>query len=196
MVQRSLKEDIRTAFATPGTWPTIRRYLVNTIFDSTFVMLGIVIGSAFSTDPNLRIIIVTILTSSVALGISTGVSTYEAENLEQKKRIAEIERAMLRQLEDTHIGRSARISMLIISFIIFLAPLVVGGIILTPFLLLDESQIITEAYVAIGLAITVLFVTGVLMGRSGKRNPILQGARMALIGAIAFLICFYIESLI
>ncbi len=71
----------------PGTWPTIRRYLVNTIFDSTFVMLGIIIGSAFTSDPNIRLTVVTMLTSSVALGISTGVSTYEAENLEQNKRL-------------------------------------------------------------------------------------------------------------
>lgn len=196
MVRKRITDGMRAALATPGTWPTIRRYMVNTIFDSTFVMLGIIIGSAFSSDPDLRVIIVTILTSSVALGISTGVSTYEAENLEQKKRIGEIERAMLRPLDDTHIGRSARFSMLLISFLIFLAPLLVGAIILTPFVLLDESQIVTEAYIAIGLAISILFVTGMLMGRSGRRNPLVQGIRMALIGAAAFLICFYIESIV
>lgn len=179
----------------PGTWPTIRRYLVNTIFDSTFVMLGIIIGSAFSSDPNIRLTVVTILTSSVALGISTGVSTYEAENLEQNKRIDEIERAMLRPLDDTHIGRSARSSMLLISFVIFLAPLLVGLVILSPFLLLNE-EIVTAAWIAIALAIGVLFITGVLMGRSGGRNPLVQGARMAFIGAIAFVICFYIEKLV
>jgi len=182
--------------ATPGTWPTIRRYMVNTVFDSTFVTLGIIIGSVFSGDPNLRLTIATILTSSVALGISTGVSTYEAENLEQNKRIDEIEKAMLRPLDDTHIGRSARSSIFVISFFIFLAPLFVGLVILSPFLLLDEAQILTAAWIAIALAITVLFVTGILMGRSGGRNPLVQGARMAVIGIIAFVICFYIESLV
>ncbi len=179
----------------PNTWPTIRRYLVNTVFDSTFVMLGIIIGSAFSSDPNVRLTVVTILTSSVALGISTGVSTYEAENLEQNKRLDEIERAMLRPLDNTHIGRSARTSMLLISFFIFLAPLIVGTIILSPFILLNED-IMTAAWIAIALAIIILFTTGVLMGRSGGRNPWVQGARMAVIGAIAFVICFYIEQLV
>lgn len=195
MVRNRISDGIKAAMSLPGTWPTIRRYLVNTIFDSTFVMLGIIIGSAFSSDPNIRLTVVTILTSSVALGISTGVSTYEAENLEQNKRIDEIERAMLRPLDDTHIGRSARSSMLLISFVIFLAPLLVGLVILSPFILLNE-EIVTAAWIAIALAIGVLFTTGVLMGRSGGRNPWVQGARMAFIGAIAFVICFYIEKLV
>ena len=195
MVRNRISEGIRAALSTPGTWPTIRRYLVNTVFDSTFVMLGIIIGSAFSSDPNTRLTVVTILTSSVALGISTGVSTYEAENLEQSKRIDEIERAMLRPLDDTHIGRSARSSMLLISLVIFLAPLLVGLVILSPFLLIDGGAM-TAAWIAIGLAIGVLFITGVLMGRSGGRNPWIQGARMAFIGVIAFVLCYYIEKLV
>jgi predicted membrane protein (TIGR00267 family) len=194
MVRGRITEGIRSALSVPGTWPTLRRYIVNTIFDSTFVMLGIIIGSAFSSEPNIRLTIVTILTSSVALGISTGVSTYEAESLEQNKRLDEIERAMLRPLDDTHLGRSARSSMLLISFFIFLAPLTVGLVILTPFLINDD--IVVAAWIAIALAISVLFITGVLMGRSGGRNPWLQGARMAVIGAIAFVICFYIEKLV
>jgi predicted membrane protein (TIGR00267 family) len=195
MVRNRISEGIKAALSMPGTWPTIRRYLVNTVFDSTFVMLGIIIGSAFSGDPNTRLTIVTILTSSVALGISTGVSTYEAENLEQSKRIDEIEKAMLRPLDDTHIGRSARSSMLLISLVIFMAPLLVGLVILSPFVLL-QTDITTAAWIAIALAIGVLFTTGVLMGRSGGRNPWVQGARMAIIGAIAFVICFYIEKLV
>jgi predicted membrane protein (TIGR00267 family) len=195
MVRSRISEGIRAAMSLPGTWPTIRRYLVNTIFDSTFVMLGIIIGSAFTSDPNIRLTVVTILTSSVALGISTGVSTYEAENLEQNKRIDDLEKAMLRPLNDTHIGRSARSSMMLISFVIFLAPLLVGLVILTPFILLKDD-IVLAAWAGIALAISVLFITGVLMGRSGGRNPWVQGLRMAFIGGIAFVICYYIESIL
>ena len=195
MVRSRISEGIRAAMSLPGTWPTIRRYLVNTIFDSTFVMLGIIIGSAFTSDPNIRLTVVTILTSSVALGISTGVSTYEAENLEQSKRIDDLEKAMLRPLNDTHIGRSARSSMMLISFVIFLAPLLVGLVILTPFILLKDD-IVLAAWAGIALAISVLFITGVLMGRSGGRNPWVQGLRMAFIGGVAFVICYYIESIL
>lgn len=49
------------------------------------MLLGIVVGAAFAIDINLSIILVTMATSSLALGISTGVSVYEAESLERER---------------------------------------------------------------------------------------------------------------
>jgi hypothetical protein len=86
---------MRAVLDEPGTGPTLRRFFVNTIFDSTFVILGILIASAFSSEPNLRLVIVTITTSSVALGISTGISVFEAETMEQAIKMKDMERAML-----------------------------------------------------------------------------------------------------
>ncbi len=48
-------------------------FFINTLFDSTFALLGVIIGSAFTTNPDLRPIIGTLVASSVALGISTSV---------------------------------------------------------------------------------------------------------------------------
>jgi hypothetical protein len=47
------------------------------------------------------------LTTSVALGISTGVSVYEAESLEQKA-IADLEKALFMDLPDTNIQKIAQ----------------------------------------------------------------------------------------
>jgi predicted membrane protein (TIGR00267 family) len=195
-VSTRLRGRVRAALSMPETGPTMRRYFVNTIFDSTFVLLGIVIGSAFSEVPNLHVVVVTILTSSVALGISTGVSVFEAETLEQRRRIDEIERALLRSLEDTYIGKSSRSSILLISGVNFLAPVIACGLILAPFLLIAPGDIRTAAWVAVGLAISLLFVVGLFIGRQGNRNPWLGGVRMAAVGLAAFVICFYIESII
>jgi predicted membrane protein (TIGR00267 family) len=166
------------------------------MFDSTFVMLGIIIAGAFNETPQLRIVIATILSSAVALGISTGVSVFEAENLEQGRRIDEIEKAMLRSMEETHIGRSSRSSIYLIALVNFMAPIITGTVILTPFLIFSAIEIRTAAWTAVGLAIALLFLTGYFMGRAGKRNPWIQAMRMALIGVGAFIICFYIESVV
>jgi len=64
----------------PETGPALRRYFVNTIFDSTFVILGVIIGSAFSPDPSYSLVIAIVLTSSFALGISTGVRRMSGKN--------------------------------------------------------------------------------------------------------------------
>jgi predicted membrane protein (TIGR00267 family) len=196
MARRRMRERIEAALSLPETWPSIRRYFVNTMFDSTFVMLGIIIAGAFNDIPNLRVVIATILSSAVALGISTGVSVFEAENLEQGRRIDEIEKAMLRSMEETHIGRSSRSSIYLIALVNFMAPIVTGAVILAPFLVFAAIDIRTAAWTAVVLAITLLFLTGYFMGRAGKRNPWIQAIRMGLVGVAAFIICFYIESIV
>jgi predicted membrane protein (TIGR00267 family) len=187
---------LRAVLDEPETGPTLRRFFVNTIFDSTFVILGILIASAFSSEPNLHIVIVTIVTSSVALGISTGISVYEAETMEQGIKMREMERAMLTSLEDTHIHRTSRLTILLISAVNFCAPVIAGTLTLIPFLVVGEQDIRLAAYISLGLAISILFVVGAVMGRAGGRNPLAQGARMAVAGVAAFLLCFWIESLL
>jgi predicted membrane protein (TIGR00267 family) len=196
MVKNRIKGRLEAALSMPETRPAIRRYFVNTIFDATVVFLGIIIGSALSGSPNLHLIVATILTTAVALGISTGFSIFEAESLEQNRRMDEIERALLRSLENTNIGKSTRSSILLISMVNFLAPITAGLIILAPFLFVGQEGIVTAAWVGVGLAFSILFVTGLFMGRTSHKNPWIQGVRMALVGVIVFVICFYIEKLV
>ena len=196
MAEEGLGDQIRSVLRAPETGPTMRRFFVNTIFDSTFVILGILIASAFGTDPDLRLITATIITSSVALGISTGVSVHEAETMEQSLKMKEMERAMLHPLGNTRIGRTSQLTIFLISGVNFLAPLAAGLITLTPFLVLGEGGVRTAATISVGLAMLILFVVGAMMGRSGGRNPWKQGARMTLAGVGAFIICYWIESLL
>ncbi|MDD1770732.1 MAG: hypothetical protein LUO79_06580 [Methanomassiliicoccales archaeon] len=190
-----LRGRIQAALSLPTTGPSIRRYFVNTIFDATFVMLGVIIGSAFSENPNIHIITVTIITSAVALGISTGVSVFEAESMEQRIRLGEIEKALLRSLEDTHIGRSSRTSIYLIAGLNLLAPITAGILIVAPFLMFS-GDIVMAAWTAVALALLVLFTTGYFMGKQGKRNPWVQGGRMAVVGAVAFVVCYLIQTLV
>jgi predicted membrane protein (TIGR00267 family) len=196
MVADRFRRRMRAVLDEPETGPTLRRFYVNTIFDSTFVILGILIASAFSSEPSLRLVIVTITTSSVALGISTGISVFEAETMEQNIKMRDMERAMLTSLEDTHIHRVSKLTILFISIVNFTAPIMAGIITLTPFLMVGEKDIRLAAYISLGLAISILFVVGAVMGRAGERNPLAQGARMAVAGVAAFLICFWIESIL
>jgi predicted membrane protein (TIGR00267 family) len=192
----SLAVRIRAVLDEPETGPTLRRFFVNTIFDTTFVILGILIASAFSSEPNLHLVIVTIVTSSVALGISTGISVFEAETMEQSIKLREMERAMLTSLEDTHIHRTSKLTIIVVAVINFTGPVLAGIITLTPFLVVGEQNIRLAAYISLGLAISILFVVGAFMGRAGQRNPVAQGARMAVAGIATFLIVFWIESLL
>ena len=196
MVADGLGKKIRAVLDEPETGPTLRRFFVNTMFDSTFVILGILIASAFSSEPSLRTVIVTIVTSSVALGISTGISVMEAETMEQSIKMREMERAMLTSLEDTHLHRISRYTIFLVAAVNFCAPIIAGSVTLSPFLLIGESNIQLAAYISLGLAISILFVVGAVMGRAGRRNPWVQGSRMAVAGVGAFILCFFIESML
>lgn len=186
----------KEAMSLPETGPALRRYFVNTMFDSTFAVLGIIIGSALTADADQGLVIATIITSCVALAISTGSSVYEAETLEQSRRMDEIGRAMLRPVEETNLGKASKASAAIIALSNSVAPLMSGAIIVSPFLLLGEETIIVAAEVAIVLAIILLFITGFIMGKLSEKNPWWKGLRMSLVGLAAFVVCYMIGGVV
>lgn len=178
--------------------PILRRFFTNTLFDSTFTLLGILIGSGFTSNPNLRLIISTMVATSIALGISTGVSVYESETLEREKRVLELEKALFRELENTTITENHKISAIIISVVNFLTPLMCCAIVVTPlvvaaFTLLD---IAIASWISTILAMSILFVSGTYFGRHGRRNPLIKGIRMVVFGMVAFALGFLIHALI
>jgi predicted membrane protein (TIGR00267 family) len=186
----------KEAMSLPETGPALRRYFVNTMFDSTFAVLGIIIGSALTADADQGLVIATIITSCVALAISTGSSVYEAETLEQSRRMDEIGRAMLRPVDETNLGKASKASAAIIALSNSLAPLMSGAIIVSPFLLLGEETIVVAAEVAIVLAIILLFITGFIMGKLSEKNPWWKGLRMSLVGLAAFVVCYMIGGVV
>jgi len=178
--------------------PILRRFFINTLFDSTFTQLGIIMGSAFAANPDLRLIIGTLVASSVALGISTGVSVYESETLERERRVMELEKALFRNLEDTVIAEKYKTYAMTLSVVNFFTPLVCCGIVVFP-LILAEFQLLdvmTASWISVILAVSVLFVAGTYLGRLGKQNPFVKGLRMATFGIVAFGIGYLIQILI
>jgi predicted membrane protein (TIGR00267 family) len=178
--------------------PILRRFFINTLFDSTFTLLGIIIGSVFATVPDLRLIIGTAIASSLALGISSGVSVYESETLEREKKLVELEKALFLNLDNSIIAENYKTYALLLSSVNFLTPLTCCGILLLPFVisLLGFLDVIVAAWISVTLALGLIFVAGTYLGRGGKTNPFLKGLRMALFGVVAFTIGYFIQVLI
>jgi len=162
------------------------------------MLLGIIVGSAFVTKPELEVILGTMLSSSFAIGISTGVSVYEAEIMEREKRTVEMERALLTDLEDTEIAKLVKTAAIVISLINFITPLIACAVSITPFTLayLGVIEVQEASWISIGVTIGTLFFAGVYIGQDGKGNAILKGIKMVIFGIIAFLIGYCIEMLI
>ncbi len=170
--------------------PIIRRFFINTLFDSTFMLLGIVVGAAFASGASLGVVLVTMVTTSLALGISTGVSVYEAESLERERKISELEKALFRDLKGTRIEKTAKSIIILTALINFSTPLVACAVTISPFLLAASKILVVDVAVwfSVMLALGLLFGAGVFMGRLGKMNPWTKGLRMVGFGVLAFII--------
>jgi len=161
------------------------------------MLLGIIVGSAFATNAGLNIIIATMLTTSLALGISTGVSVYEAESIEQERKISDLEKALFTNLRDTTIEKTAKYTIVLATLINFATPLVSCAITITPFVFVSAGalEINLAAWISVVLALSTLFVAGVYMGRVGKTNPYKKGLRMVAFGLLAFAIGVLLDAL-
>lgn len=193
-----MKLNLLEWFKSVKLGPDIRKFFINTLFDSTFVLLGIIVGSAFVANPELKVILGTMLVSSLALGISTGVSVYEAESLGQEMELREIEKAMLTELHHTQVAKSMQATTLVISIVNFITPLCICGITILPFLLTLAGiiAISTAAWISILTALATLFSAGFYLEIGNKKSAVLKGIKMAAFGVLAFLIGFGIELLI
>jgi predicted membrane protein (TIGR00267 family) len=162
------------------------------------MLLGIIVGSAFAGDAGLHIIIVTMLTTSIALGISTGVSVYEAESLEQEHKISDLEKALFTDLDDTSIQKTAKYTILLATIINFATPLFSCAVTITPFILATTGILHADiaGWISVALALSTLFGAGVYMGRIGKTNPYKKGLRMVAFGVLAFVIGFLLDLLV
>jgi predicted membrane protein (TIGR00267 family) len=176
----------------------IRRFFINTLFDSTFMLLGIIVGAAFAADASLGVIMVTMLTSSLALGISTGVSVYEAESLEHERKISNLEKAMLTDLDNTVIDKTSKSVTILAMGINFLTPLFSCGVTISPFIFvaLQILEINVASWISVASALMILFGAGVYLGRIGKKNPWIKGLRMTAFGILAFIIGILLDSLV
>lgn len=176
----------------------IRRFFINTLFDSTFMLLGIIVGAAFAADASLGVVMVTMLTSSFALGISTGVSVYEAESLEHERRISKLEQAMLTDLGNTVIDKTSKSITMLAMLINFLTPLFSCAVTIFPFTLvaLHILEINLASWLSVASALSILFGAGVYLGKIGKKNPWIKGLRMTAFGVVAFIIGFLLDSLV
>ena len=192
-------KTLRETLKHESVGPIIRRFFINTLFDSTFMLLGIIVGSAFAgAAAGLNIIILTMLTTSLALGISTGVSIYEAESLEQERKIADLEKALFTDLKDTSIQKTAKYTIIIATLINFATPLFSCAVTITPFVLVTIGILPLDiaGWISVALALSTLFGAGVYMGRIGKTNPYKKGLRMVAFGVLAFAIGFLLNLLI
>jgi len=179
--------EVRRLVRTGDPTQLFRRYFVNTLFDSTFVVLGILAASAFSRDPNIDLALGAMFGACLAIGISTGVSVYEAEHTEGEIRLRRLERAMLTRLRETEVGLRIEAIRFATALVNFLAPLFVVSVTGAP-IVLYRLGVLTDFIVAAGLSsafgIGIIFGAGYYLGTLTGKRPWRKATRMTLVAIL------------
>ncbi|HKZ24016.1 MAG TPA: hypothetical protein VJ224_06395 [Thermoplasmata archaeon] len=166
-----------------------RRYFVNTLFDSTFVVLGILAAATAEPTPDPEFAISAIVAASLAIGISTGVSVYEAEHTEGEIRLRRLERAMLSPMRDTQIARRLRSARFAVSGVNFLAPIFVALVTTIP-ILMYQARILPDFIIASALssalALSIILGAGYYLGKLTGRRPWRKAIRMTVVAVLTF----------
>lgn len=174
-----------------------RRYFINTLFDATFVVLGIVSATAIVEHASVHVTLGTLAAACLAIGISTGMSVYEAERVEAELRMAKLERAMLTDLEDTDVHRGLRTYRALVSLVNFAAPLLVFAVTAIPFMLnlaVGWPGVREAAEASIVLAVAIVFASGLALGRLLDQSPLRQGLRMTMVALATFLLLVLLQT--
>ncbi|MBE9487120.1 MAG: hypothetical protein IMY82_08125 [Chloroflexi bacterium] len=164
----------------------VRRYFVVNGFDGALTMLGIIMGFYVSDRASLPIIINSCFGAAIALGMSGLTSAYISETAEQKKELRELEQAMLKKLGGSAYGQATRLLPFLIAAVNGLSPLVISLIIILPIwaATLPLELPFDALEFALMLALSILFLLGVFLGRTSGTNWLWAGLRTLFIATV------------
>ncbi|MBT8120166.1 MAG: hypothetical protein KJN89_10660 [Gammaproteobacteria bacterium] len=177
-----------------STHDIIRRYFVVNGFDGALTMLGLIIGFLVSSPENLSIIINVCLGAAIALGMSGVSSAYISEYAERRRALVKLQQAMISDLEESAHVEASRWVPLLIAAVNGLAPLIISLIILMPLWLSITGLTlpIPPLYAAIVIALLLIFLLGVFLGRIAGISWIISGIQtMAVATATVILIYLF-----
>ena len=99
-----------------------RRYFVMNSFDGILTILGVLIGSYIAAVKDSKIIILTGLGTSIAMGISGFWGTYLTEDAERKKKLSDLQKLTLNNLKESRLAKAEKTAAIIVSAIDGISP--------------------------------------------------------------------------
>ncbi|WP_126455074.1 hypothetical protein [Sulfuriflexus mobilis] len=182
----SLLHQVRFLLRITRTHDIVRRYFVVNGFDGALTMLGLIIGFLLSTSADLSVIINACLGAAIALGMSGLSSAYVSEAAERKRALGKLEGAMVTDLQESAHGEAARLVPLLIALVNGAAPLIISLLILIP-LWLSSAGIplpLSPLYAAIIIALLLIFLLGVFLGRIADISWLRSGLQTLLVAVM------------
>ena len=179
-------EKIRRYIKISEVAPISRRYFVMNAFDGATTVLGIVIGAYAAEITNELWVIWPGLGVSLAMGLSGFVGAYMTEEAEREKKLNSLEKSMLTDLKDSVVGKASRFASLWAGIVDGVSPALTAVVCLTPFFLSSHGlfSINFAIQLSVAMALSIMFLLGVFLGKISNRNRLFHGAKMLCVGLI------------
>uniref|UniRef100_A0A7C5Y737 VIT family protein n=1 Tax=Caldiarchaeum subterraneum TaxID=311458 RepID=A0A7C5Y737_CALS0 len=176
----------------------IRRYFFSNSFDGVLAMMGLSLGAAIVPGTKISTVVFAGLGTAIAMLVSGVSGIYLTESAETRRLMREIQESMLRDVSDTVIGKAAAIGTLIVSFVGGFSNFLLSMAVLLPYivsLIVVELQPMAPALSA-AVALVILFVLGMFLGKFSRINIVMTGLRMAGLGIITAALILLVELLV
>ncbi|MBN1246992.1 MAG: VIT1/CCC1 transporter family protein [Anaerolineae bacterium] len=173
-----------------------RRAFANNSFDGVLTMIGVVMGSFVVGVQDPKVVLVTGLSTALAIGISGAWGAYLTESAERRHEMTELERFTLTELHDTKIGRASRAAVWMVATVDGLSPFLAALLVVVPFFFAALLPSVAIAYYAsIGMALIALFGLGIYLGNIAKENVLVLGVKTAFAGVVCMALSVFLESI-
>jgi len=188
----NLLQQSRFLLGISDTHGIARRYFVVNGFDGALTMLGLIIGFLVSESASIEVVINACLAAAIALGMSGVSSAYVSEVAERKRDLGKLEEAMITDLEHTAHGEAARRVPVLIAIVNGLAPLVLSLLILVPLWLANAgiNLPVQPLHAAIAIALLLVFLLGVFLGRIAEISWLRSGVQTLLIAVVTVVLIY------
>ena len=192
----SLLDHAKFLLRITRTRDIVRRYFVVNGFDGALTMLGLIIVFQISASENLSVLINVCLGAAIALGMSGMSSAYVSEVAERKRALDELEGAMVTDLHDSAHGQAARWVPILVALVNGMAPLIISLLILIPLWLTDAGIALplSPVYLAIIIAMLLIFLLGVFLGRIAGISWLRSGIQTLLVALITIALIYLVEG--
>jgi len=179
-------EKIRRYIKISEVAPISRRYFIMNAFDGATTILGIVIGAYVVEITNEFWVIWSGLGATLAMGLSGFAGAYMTEEAEREKKLNALEKSMLTELTNSVVGKAGRFASLWAGIIDGVSPAFAALICLAPFFLSshDVFSINFAIQLSVAMALSIMFLLGVFLGKISNRNMFFHGAKMLLVGLV------------
>ena len=179
-------KQIKTLLEISQSEEFMRRYFVVNGFDGALTMLGLIMGFYVSDSVDLAVVITTCLAAALALGMSGISSAYISEAAERRRTLAQLEQAMGASLDESHHARAATWIPWLVALVNGMAPLLIALIIAVPLWLARSGMVLVIGPLpaAMAVALVIIFLLGVFLGRVGGTFWLWSGLQSLLVALV------------